>query len=274
MLKQAAIDKRNSKELICKIYFGITDYSYEYDYLQDDISNNLKSQLRVWIISEILNEISTPIKCGDGSSKSLDWDYGKCAVDLLSVFRTESLVQIRKILGHERYNSKLIERKVLEKCEIGSQTGGSFILDISKDQINDKITKEINKYKNAEYYKTIVLDNEKVLLHKDNGKPKRYFVEEKHLGNCTIRRHMSNTNFDASTIIAAMEHISKIIVLFLEEKAANLPHKEIIILEEFVRMYYKLFFTDKEIDELKSYKKIIKSIKIALPNSLLIAGWK
>ena len=97
---------------ILKIYFGIPDHDDTVNYLQDDIRNNLKAQLRVWIISEILKDKSILLS---DSSRIVDWEHSECLIDLFLTTRIESLIMLRTLLSSERYRKNGEQLKELKQ---------------------------------------------------------------------------------------------------------------------------------------------------------------
>lgn len=257
-----------SREELLSIYFGLPEFDKTVNYLQDDVRENFKSQLRVLIISEILKLTSSEIS---GEAAITDWDYYDCAIDLLKALRVESLVSIRLLLSTERYNKDGRERAPLTGSLPGSQTMGSFIKDII-NLADDDLLKQIDEYKKADYYNELIKDNEAILLHKNKRPDKRFLktVELNHYG--TVRHYQSNTNFDTETIITSMETVAKIIILFLKDDMNKVQLRYINNIEQYVDNYFKLFLPNN--DNLVAVQKLTKSIRRTFPNTLTIIGWK
>ena len=253
---------RKLKDDILNIYFGIPNHNDAVNYLQDDIRNNFKAQLRVWIISKILSDNSTQLS---SESKLIDWEHAECLIDLLRSTRIESLITLRTLLSSERYRKNSKQRKKLESSIPGSQTGGSFIKDL-KNLPEKDLQDKIQEYEKEDFYEKLIYANEAILLHKDSTSIKRSLKNVKIGKHCTIRHFESKTSFDAQIIIDAMESLANIILLFISKTRNEPANKGIDNVEHYISKYYNFFLSNSNNTE--EIKKLSESIKRIFPKTI------
>lgn len=189
----------------------------------------------------------------------------------------EYIVRLRTLLAKERYAGKKTKKvKSLEECEIGSQTGGSLVKDLKKycslDKRKRKLKSLIAQFEEKDYYERIIVENQKILLHKDSEPEKRQISKIIKDEYRTITYYKSRANLDRDTIIGALEDLSQIIICYLGNTIDTIRTTNMQDTRDYIRKLVCALYSEKKSEIIS--KKLTKSIKQCLRNTVEIIRWQ
>ena len=265
------------KRLIDKIYFGIGYADAKVDYLQDDINKAFRAIIKYYTIAEILRDTSEAKILNKKELRFTDWVHSSALIEIRKSIEIELLIRLRLLLAKERYSGrKLKDIKDLAECDDGSQTGGSFIEDLKKYCDKDKRRKTIKslitEFEEKGYYNRLIVENQKILLHKDSAPEKR---SEKDViaDECKkIIYYASNADFDRDTIIGLMEDLSKIIIEFLGNNTNLYRIAGMENLYDYNKKLASALYDEKKSGIIAN--NLTESMKICFKNTIAVIHWR